>query len=94
MVAWSGSAKCITRSARDRNASSIASMKLVVVTKSTEGSLRATSSIPSMTASVARWTSTGLVSNEAVLRRTAKLSTSSINTTVKGRRAAISGIVS
>src|SRR5688500_11568201 len=84
----------MTRSARDRKASSIASMKFVVVTKSTAGRLRAISSIPSITASVARCTSTGLVSNEALVRRTAKLSTSSISTTVCGRRAASSGIVS
>ena len=94
MVSASGRAKCITRSARERNASSIASMKLVVVTKSTDGRLRAIASMPSITASVARCTSTGLVSNEALVRRTAKLSTSSISTTVCGRRAASSGIVS
>ena len=69
-------------------------MKLVVVTNSTDGRFFAISSMPSSTASVARCTSTGLASNEAVERRTAKLSTSSISTTVNGRRAAISGTVS
>ena len=45
-------------------------------------------------ASVARCTSTGLAPNDAVERRTAKLSTSSISTMVCGLRAAISGMVS
>ena len=80
MVSRSGSENCMTRSARDRNASSTASMKLVVVTKSTDGRFFAISSMPSSTASVARCTSTGLASNDAVERRTAKLSTSSIST--------------
>ncbi len=94
IVSRSGNAKRMTRSARERNASSTASMKLVVVTKSTDGSFFAISSIPRRTASVARWTSTGFASKDAVERRTAKLSTSSTSTTVKGRRAAISGTVS
>ena len=37
MVASSGSGTCSTRSARERNASSIASGKFVVVTNSTPG---------------------------------------------------------
>jgi hypothetical protein len=73
MVSRSGSAKRITRSARDRKRSSTASMKLVVVTKSTDGSFFAISSMPSSTASVARWTSTGFASKEAAERLTAKL---------------------
>jgi hypothetical protein len=82
----SGSEKRITRSARDRNALSTASMKFVVVTKSTEGSFFAISSIPRSTASVARCTSTGFASKDAAERLTAKLSTSSMSTTGTGPR--------
>ena len=50
--------------------------------------------MPASSASVARCTSTGFVSNDAADRRTARLSTSSTSTTVCGRRAASSGSVS
>jgi hypothetical protein len=94
IVDSSGSLVCSTRSARESTASSTASRKLVVTTSTTCGQRARSTSRPISTASVARCTSTGFVSNDAVLRRTANASTSSMSTTVCGRRAASSGRVS
>jgi len=93
-AAAAGRPSSTTRSARDRKASSTADAKLVVVTTTVPGRVAARWSSPASTASVARCTSTGLVSKEARLRRTAKLSTSSITTTTCGRAPARDGTTS
>ena len=90
----SGRPSSTTRSARERNASSTAARKFVVVTTTAPGTVAARWSRPASTASVARCTSTGFVSNDARPRRTAKLSTSSISTTTCGRAAASAGTTS
>ena len=93
-AAASGRPSSTTRSARDRNASSTAAAKFVVVTTTVPGRVAARWSSPASTASVARCTSTGFVSKEARLLRTAKLSTSSISTTRCGRSIASDGTTS